>query len=149
MRSRQGPRARACLLPPAQSVTPQRSNRGGVMTETRRIADITIGKRHRKDLGDIDGLAASIRDIGLLHPVVIRSDGKLIAGERRLEACRWLGWEDVPVTVVDLEQVIRGELAENAIRKDFLPSEIDAIRRALEPIEKAAAKERQGERVDR
>jgi hypothetical protein len=38
--------------------------------------------------------------------------------------------------------VRRGEFAENAIRKDFLPSEIDAIRRALEPMEKAAAKDR-------
>ena len=38
-----------------------------------------------------------------------------------------------------------GEFAENAIRKDFLPSEIDAIRRTLEPAEKAAAKERQQE----
>jgi hypothetical protein len=36
-----------------------------------------------------------------------------------------------------------GEFAENCERKDFLPSEIDAIRRALEPAEKAAAKERQ------
>jgi hypothetical protein len=35
---------------------------------------------------------------------------------------------------------VRGEFAENAIRKSFLPSEIDAIRRALEPIKKAAAK---------
>ncbi|MCH9050081.1 MAG: hypothetical protein IIA72_03220 [Proteobacteria bacterium] len=33
-------------------------------------------------------------------------------------------------------------MAENAIRKDFLPSEIDAIRRALEPAEKEAANER-------
>jgi N6-adenosine-specific RNA methylase IME4 len=49
----------------------------------------------------------------------------------------------VPVTFVDLKEVIRGELAENAHRKNFLPSEIDAIRRALLPLEKAAAKERQ------
>jgi hypothetical protein len=37
---------------------------------------------------------------------------------------------------------MRSQLAENAIRKDFLPSEIDAIRRALEPIERAAAERR-------
>jgi hypothetical protein len=39
----------------------------------------------------------------------------------------------------------RGEFAENAIRKDSLPSEIDAIRKALEPLEKLAAKERMSE----
>jgi N6-adenosine-specific RNA methylase IME4 len=67
----------------------------------------------------------------------------LIAGERRLAACKKLGWKSVPVTVVNLKEVIRGEFAENAHRKDFLPSEIEAIRRAVLPLEKAAAKERQ------
>ena len=43
---------------------------------------------------------------------------------------------------------MKGEFHENAIRKDFLPSEIDAIRRAMEPVEKAAAKGRQGTRTD-
>ena len=47
------------------------------------------------------------------------------------------------MTVVSLDEIVKGEFAENAIRKDFLPSEIDAIRRALEPQEKAAAKEHQ------
>lgn len=47
------------------------------------------------------------------------------------------------MTLVDLKEVVRGEFAENAFRKDFLPSEIDAIRRAIEPLEKTAAKERQ------
>jgi hypothetical protein len=116
--------------------------------DTRPIDEITIGLRHRRDLGDIDGLARSIREVGLLHPVVIRPDGVLIAGGRRLEAARRLGWSDVPVTVVDLADVVRGEFAENANRQDFLPTEIDAIRRALEPIEKAAAKARQGARND-
>ena len=49
----------------------------------------------------------------------------------------------MPVTYVDLKEVVRGEFAENAFRKDFLPSEIEAIRRAIEPYERAAAKERQ------
>lgn len=72
----------------------------------------------------------------------------LIAGERRLAACKALGWTDVPVRVVDLGEIVRGEFAENADRKDFLPTEIDAIRRAMLPVEKAAAKERQGARTD-
>jgi len=108
----------------------------------RSIDSIIIGERHRKAMGDVAGLAASIAEVGLLHPIVIRCDGTLIAGERRLEAFRLLGRTEIPVTEVDLKEIARGELAENAIRKDFLPSEIDAIRRALEPAEKAAAKER-------
>jgi N6-adenosine-specific RNA methylase IME4/ParB-like chromosome segregation protein Spo0J len=106
------------------------------------IADIVVGIRHRRDLGDIDSLARSIADVGLLHPIVVRPDGVLVAGGRRLAACKALGCSEVPVRVVDLDEIARGELAEDAERKDFLPSEIDAIRRALEPIEKAAAEQR-------
>jgi N6-adenosine-specific RNA methylase IME4 len=53
-----------------------------------------------------------------------------------------LGRERVRVNVVDLAEIVRGEFSENAYRKDLLPSEIDAIRRAVEPLEKAAAAER-------
>jgi ParB family transcriptional regulator, chromosome partitioning protein len=107
-----------------------------------RISEIWVGERHRRDLGDIDALAASIDEIGLLHPVVVRRDGELVAGERRYEACKRLGWNEVPVTIVDLDEITRAELDENFVRKDFLPSEIDSIRRAIEPVEKAAAKVR-------
>lgn len=109
----------------------------------RRIDAIRVGVRHRRDLGDLASLAKSIGEVGLLHPIVVRRDGRLIAGERRLEAFKLLGRTEIPATVVDLEEIARGELAENADRKDFLPSEIDAIRRALEPREKAAAKARE------
>src|ERR1700687_142721 len=102
------------------------------------IPDITIGDRHRRDLGDINGFASNIAEVGLLHPIVVRPDGLLIAGLRRLAACKKLGWQSIRVSVVDLEQITRGEFAENAYRKDFLPSEIYEIWRALEPIERAA-----------
>jgi ParB-like chromosome segregation protein Spo0J/N6-adenosine-specific RNA methylase IME4 len=109
------------------------------------IADIKIGVRHRTKIDEIDGLARSITEVGLLHPIVVRPDGTLIAGERRLAAFKQLGRTDIPVTVVDLAEIVRGELAENTERKNFLPSEIEAIRRTLAPIERAAAKERQRE----
>jgi ParB family chromosome partitioning protein len=66
----------------------------------RPIAEIIVGDRHRKDLGDIEGLAASIEDIGLLHPIIVDQDGQLLAGGRRLVACKLLGWSEIPVTVV-------------------------------------------------
>jgi N6-adenosine-specific RNA methylase IME4 len=86
---------------------------------------------------------------GLLHPVVVTPNGELIAGERRLRAAESLGWGQIPVTVVDLDSIVHGEYAENAHRKDFTLSEAVAIKRALEPLEKAAAKERQGTRTDK
>jgi ParB-like chromosome segregation protein Spo0J len=110
---------------------------------TMKIADIKVGERHRKEMGDIAALAASIGETGLLHPVVVSRDGKLIAGERRLLAAQQLGWTEVPVTVVDLDNIVHGEFAENTERKDFTYTEAVAIKRAIEPVEKAAAKERQ------
>ena len=70
------------------------------MKEVVQIADIKIGARHRKDMGDIAGLADSIDSIGLLHPIVVTPDWTLLAGRRRLEACRLLGWVEIPVTVL-------------------------------------------------
>jgi N6-adenosine-specific RNA methylase IME4 len=73
------------------------------------IDRITVGKRHRRDMGDIDGLAASIADLGLLEPIVVCPDGMLIAGERRLRAVQRLGWSMIPCHVVDLVAIVRGE----------------------------------------
>jgi ParB-like chromosome segregation protein Spo0J len=123
--------------------TPTRSG------EVRAISKIKVGERHRRDLGDLEALARNIAEIGLLHPVVITSNKELIAGYRRLEATKLLGRETVPVTVIDLASIVMGELSENAFRKDFLPSEIDAIRRTLEPLERAGARERQVSRLRR
>ena len=106
------------------------------------IAAISIGKRHRRDMGDIGALASSITDVGLLHPIVVTNDGVLVAGARRVAACKQLGWTDIPATVVDLAEIVRGEFAENTQRKDFLPSEAVAIARALEPREREAATSR-------
>ena len=83
-----------------------------------------------------------------MHPPVIRPDGVLIAGERRLRAVKSLGWKKVPVTVLDLDKIVRGEAAENILRQNFRPSEMVAIARALEPLLRREAKARQGRRND-
>jgi ParB/RepB/Spo0J family partition protein len=106
------------------------------------INKIQIGTRHRREMGDIASLADGMGELGLLQPVVVRPDGHLIAGERRLRAAQQLGWETIPVTIVDLDEIARGEFAENAVRKDFTLSEAVAIKRALEPLEKVAAQKR-------
>lgn len=116
----------------------------GVLTDVLPIASIVMRDRHRKDMGDIRGLAESIRDVGLLQPIVVRPDNVLIAGARRLAACAALGWSKIPVTVVDLAEVARGEFAENVHRKKFTPSEMVAIAKALEEWEREAARKRHG-----
>jgi ParB/RepB/Spo0J family partition protein len=70
----------------------------------------------------ITELAESISRLGLIHPVVIRRDGKLIAGERRLKACQFLGWTSIPVSFAeDLpeRELYKIELEENVKRQDM------------------------------
>jgi N6-adenosine-specific RNA methylase IME4 len=118
-----------------------------------KLTAIRVGKRHRQHVGDVRSLATSIHRLGLLHPIVVDVKGRLVAGARRLAAVRSLGWRDVPVSVVrsltDAAQALRAERDENTERKQFLPSEIVGIARALEPLERAEAKARQGTRTDR
>lgn len=118
------------------------------MMEVIPIADITVGHRHRRHLGDIAKLARSIETQGLLHPVVVDDEGQLIAGMRRLEAFKALGRSEIPVHVVDLGDALARERDENTERLDFAPDELVAIGRALEDRERAAAKQRSGMRTD-
>jgi ParB family chromosome partitioning protein len=66
-----------------------------------KVADIKVGKRIREDMGDIQSLAESIEDLGLLHPVLVTPEGFLLSGERRLRAAKLLGWADIPVSIVE------------------------------------------------
>lgn len=90
------------------------------------IGSIVVGERDRSDLGNLDELAGSITAVGLLHPIVVNADSELVAGGRRLEALRILGWTDIPVTVANLENLadlLRAEADENACRKPLTPME--------------------------
>lgn len=110
---------------------------------TVQVSDIWIGRgRFRRDLGDIESLANSIEAVGLIHPITVTPDLDLVAGRRRLEAVKSLGWLRVPVYYVDLDMLL-AERDENTQRKPFTPSEAVAIAAALEERERKAAKERQ------
>ena len=63
------------------------------------VDKIRVGKRHRKDMGDLEALAANMDALGLLHPVVVAPDGLLLSGERRVAAAKLLGWKTIPVTI--------------------------------------------------
>jgi len=82
----------------------------------------------RQHVGDIDELADSLRVHGLLQPVVVRRRGhgyELIAGHRRLEAARALGWSEIAAVVRDEtdEQAYILTLVENLQREDLQPKE--------------------------
>lgn len=92
-------------------------------------------RRNFEETG-IQELAASIREVGILQPLVIRSTEtgfELIAGERRLRAAREAGLERVPVLI---RQAAEGEsmelaLVENLQREDLNPLETATAYQAL------------------
>jgi N6-adenosine-specific RNA methylase IME4 len=93
---------------------------------------IRIGKRYRKEMGDLHALAQSIEEIGLLHPIVVTSDGLLVVGERRLRAYRdILKRQSIPVRVIDVASIVRGEHDENEVRENFRLTERVAIADAV------------------
>lgn len=99
------------------------------------INKIIVGERLRQDMGDINGLAQSMKEHGLLHPIVIDSKFYLVAGGRRLEAAKQIGLLEIEVKMLgDLsERELRVlELEENIKRKDL--TEIERSRNLIELV---------------
>lgn len=91
------------------------------------ISEIKVKKRVRKDLGDLDALKDSLRRYGLLNPITIDNKNRLIAGERRLEAAKLLGWTNINAVVVNNISAVTKlelELEENNQRKEFTDAEL-------------------------
>ena len=87
-----------------------------------KISDVKIGQRVRDEYGDMEALADSIKEHGLLHPIVVDSDYNLIAGCRRLFACERIGLTEIEAKVLEdiSEKELRVlELEENIRRKDL------------------------------
>ena len=86
----------------------------------------------RTDKGPMKGLMSSIEDRGLLEPIIVRPVGaefEVVAGMRRYEACKRLGWRRIPAHVVELSD-----------REAFEVSLLENIQReTLNPIEEARA----------
>lgn len=108
------------------------------------ISSINVGDRFRENMGSIEDLATSISDKNrLLHPIVVSTTGKLIAGGRRLAACQLLEWTQIPCNIIEVEHDLEAreiELLENIMRKDMMPfekvklvAEIDRLQRDRDP----------------
>jgi ParB family chromosome partitioning protein len=87
--------------------------------------------RKRFDSDELDSLTESVKNHGVLQPLVVRATGdgfQLIAGERRLRAAQAAGLDEVPVHVVnfDDQQVFEAALVENIQRSD-----LNAIEKAV------------------
>ena len=84
-------------------------------------------------MGDIEGLAESLKTYGQISPIVISKRNVLIAGGRRLEAAKQLGWRTINAIISESpDELSRLELEveENVQRRDFSIEEVaDATRK--------------------
>ena len=90
------------------------------------IDSIKVKSRIRKDPGDIAALADSMRRFGQISPIVISRKNILIAGGRRLEAARSLGWTEIDAIAADISDelsMLEYEVEENIQRRSFTQEE--------------------------
>ena len=102
-----------------------------------KIEDIKIKKRVRQNLGDMDSLKESLRMYGLLNPITLNENNELIAGERRLQAAKALGWTNINAVVlsnITPAEQLELELEENNQRKEFTKEELLEGYRRLEKL---------------
>jgi ParB/RepB/Spo0J family partition protein len=115
------------------------------------IADIDQEGRWRKTpTRNLDKLAASIDEIGLLHPIVvlpINGEEKypLVVGQRRVLACEQLGFDEIEARIAhDMDEAARllAEHDENICREKMTPSEALACMNARKELLAPEAQER-------
>ena len=94
--------------------------------------------RRRFDFDELEGLAQSIRENGILQPITVKKTGdkrfELVSGERRLRAARLVGFSKVPAIVVDIDEKDSAvfSLLENLQRQGLdIFEEAEAIERLI------------------
>lgn len=91
------------------------------------IADIKIHKRAREEVLEIEELAESIKRFGLLNPIIVDTNYILVAGYRRLEAVKRLGWSSIDANIIEIKDGISAlelEIEENIQRVQFSDEEL-------------------------
>jgi ParB family chromosome partitioning protein len=101
------------------------------------IEDIKVKKRVRQDTGDISSLAESMKRFGLISPILLSKSNVLIAGGRRLEAAKSLGWRTINAVITELPNdttALEFEVEENVQRQNFSTEEIVAAAKQINKI---------------
>lgn len=113
-------------VPGASAINPAEQGQRTLPIE--RIVPNKSQPRKTFDKGPLEELAESIRQQGVLQPIIVRSQGgsyEIVAGERRWRAAQMAGLQQVPVVVKDLseEDTMKVALIENIQREDLDPLE--------------------------
>lgn len=113
---------------------------GMIATTLLSVDRIEVGHLRRPvAAAQVADLIASISQLGLLQPVIVSAQHKLIAGRHRLEAVRRMGWDTVPVVVVELSELEArlATLDENLVRNEL--SRLDRFEHLVHRAELVAA----------
>jgi ParB family chromosome partitioning protein len=115
-------------------ITSPRAESVGRLIDLRRIEPNP--HQPRKHFGDLSEMVASVKEKGILEPILVRSyEGKyqIIAGERRYQAAKLAGLQRVPCIEVDVDTrgMLEISLIENLQRKDLSPFEESAALQRL------------------
>lgn len=113
----------------------------------RALDSLHIPDRYRTDLGDLDQLAESMRDRGLLQPPTVTPEGIVLIGARRVAAARLLGWKVIGVWVrsglSDRIGLLIAEHADHVTHKPLNPIEAAGLYRELKAVFAEAAARRE------
>lgn len=99
-----------------------------------KVADIKVKDRFRTEKGDVESLAESIKEKGLIQPITVNEGMRLLAGERRLLAHKLLGMETIDAVIrkgTDIVDAFEIELIENVARKDMTWAETCALQKRI------------------
>jgi len=112
-----------------EEITSQRGDAIGQMIDIELIEPNP--HQPRKHFGDLSEMVASIKEKGILEPILVRThEGKyqIIAGERRYQAAKIAGLQHLPCVEVDVDSrgMLEISLIENLQRKDLSPFEESA-----------------------
>ncbi|HSV98025.1 MAG TPA: ParB/RepB/Spo0J family partition protein [Spirochaetota bacterium] len=120
----------------SSSPTPVDSMEFAITEAKDRIVELELGAirpnpdqpRTHFNEGELEGLAESIRNVGLIQPIVVRRDGEsyyIVAGERRLRASKLAGLQKIKSIVIraNEEENLTLALIENIQRTDLDPIE--------------------------
>ena len=91
------------------------------------LKQIKIKRGRRVFKEDVSDLVDSIKEVGLINPITVDGDYNLIAGWRRLKACKDLGWDKVSICVLAGIDAIDAEIAE--IDENLIRYEMTALER--------------------
>ncbi len=93
----------------------------------RKLSDIKLNSEYLRVDTDVSALKKSVESVGLIHPVTVNREGELLAGARRFQAVKELGWDEIPVLVVDHDELAQELISidENLVRTQLSQVELE------------------------